>query len=246
MSPTLIWPFIILQVATVVAIVLFLRMLLHRQLEIGMRRIKNLDQENLKKEVKLNAELEKLNKEYDAKIEDARRQADILVNTAKEDAKKMRDSEREKAKEEAKRIIASALQEKEKALKEAGKTVYARAVDFAVMILKRVFSEGELSGLRGAVTKEVIAGLFESDSVRELVEKSKGAAEVVTADKLTAKDEEYILKTIEKEAKEKAKVKFIVDKDVLGGLVLKIGKSVIDAGLVCRINKAAAEIKDEI
>ena len=65
MPTILIWPFIVLQVATVAAIILFLRMLLHKQLEMGMKRIKRLDQENLNKEVILNEKLEQLNREYE-------------------------------------------------------------------------------------------------------------------------------------------------------------------------------------
>ena len=245
MATTFIWPFIILQCVTVVVIVLFLRMFLHRQLEIGMGRIKRMDKENLEKEVELNDRLEKLNEEYDMKIQNAEKQADSLINMAKETAKKMRDSERVKAKEEAKRIIASALQEKEKVLSEATRMVNSKAVDFSILILERVFSEDELSGLRRRVTKEVTGVLFGSDNVGELIRKNKDI-EVVTADKLTAPDRKYILKMIEKQAKGKVNVKFVVDKSILGGLILKIGGSMIDGGIAYRVNKAVLELREEI
>jgi F-type H+-transporting ATPase subunit delta len=245
MPTILIWPFIVLQVATVAAIILFLRMLLHKQLEMGMKRIKRLDQENLNKEVILNEKLEQLNREYEEKIKKAEEEAKILVNEAKDDIKKMRDAERLKAKEETKKIIANALREKEKVLEGAKRAVHRKAADFAAVILKRIFSESDLSALRGNVTKEIIPAVFESDKVSRLLKKN-GDVEVITADKLTDEEKEHILKMIKKHGGGKEEVRFTVDEDVLGGLILKIGESIIDGGIAHRINKAAMEVKDEI
>ena len=54
MVSRLIWPLVILQIATVAAIIFLLRVFFYRQLDIGMKKIRRLDQENLKKEADLN------------------------------------------------------------------------------------------------------------------------------------------------------------------------------------------------
>jgi len=245
MPKILIWPFIILQVATVAAIVLFLRMLLYRQLETGMKRIKKIDQENLKKEAVLNEKVERMNREYEEKMIKAEQEAALLVSSAKEDIKKMRSFERMKAKEEAKKIIANALQEREKVLKGAKSEVRGKAVDFAVVLLKHVFSEKELSALRSDAAEEAMDDLLSSDNVRKLLGKGEDI-EVTTADELTDKAKEHVQKVIDRHGGSGAKVKFTIDASVLGGLVLRIGESVIDGGIARRIDNAAMELKDEM
>ncbi|MBL7073283.1 MAG: F0F1 ATP synthase subunit delta [Candidatus Omnitrophica bacterium] len=245
MSPTLIIPFVLLQIATVVAIVLFLRMLLHKQLEVGLRRIKKLDKENLAKEASLNEKIETIAKEYGVKVSQAEKEAVEIINAAKEESKKVRDTARVRAKEEAKRIIASSMQEKERVMKEADREIARQAVDSAALILRRVFSDEELSGLRSGISKDVIETLLEADNVRALISKNKDM-EIITADKLSKQDEEYILKIIKKNSEEEKKVLFSMDKNVLGGLILKIGESIIDGGVAYRLQKAVLEMKEEI
>jgi len=245
MSPTLIIPFVLLQIATVVAIVLFLRMLLHKQLEAGLLRIRKLDKENLTKEAELNEKIEKNAKEYGAKIAEAEREAIKIINSAKEETKQMRDTARLRAKEEAKRIIASSMQEKEKVLKEARREIERKAIDLASLLLRHIFSDRDLAGLRCEISKEVIETLVASDNVRVLISANKNI-EITTADKLNKQDEEYIEKVIKKNTNEKTKVEFNIDKNVLGGLVLKIGESIVDGGIAYRLHKAVLEMKEEI
>lgn len=245
MQTILVWPFVILQIATVTAIVMFLRMILHKQLEVGMHRIKGMDQENMKKEVYLNERLEKLNREYAQKIKSAEDQANSLLNMTKESVKKMLDAERIKAKDEAKKVIANALQEKEKVLREVESFVNKKALEFAELILKRVFKDTELAAFKTKITKEVIDLLFASENVRTLLEKHT-KAQVVTAEELSKQDKEYILKKTEGFSGRNVTFEFFVDETILSGIVLKIGESTIDGSISWRINKAASQVKEEI
>ncbi|MFH1798447.1 MAG: F0F1 ATP synthase subunit delta [Candidatus Omnitrophota bacterium] len=245
MQAILVWPFVLLQIATVVAIVMFLRMVLHRQLEIGINRIKKMDKDNLEKEVKLNNRLEKFNKEYEEKMRIAEKQADDLLNLARESSKKIRDEERAKAKEEAKKIIANALREKESILKEAARELDRKASEFAEVILKRVFSEKELSGFRVSAVREIVDALVGTENIRELLEKHK-QVKVLTTDKLSAQDEAYVIKAIEAHGGGGTEVEFTIDPSVLGGVLFKIGPSTIDGGIAARIRNAAMAVKEEI
>lgn len=245
MVSRLIWPLIILQIATVVAIVLFLRMLLHKQLELGIKRIKKLDEENLKKEALLNERLQRLDKECTMKLGEAEQEARTLIDAAKEELKKMREEERVRAKEEAKRIIAGGLQEKEKLMKESRQDIFDKAVIFAQQVLRRMFSEKDLEGLRGKISKEVVDFLAQSKQIDELLADNK-SVEIITAAPLTEEHKKGILKIIKDKAKSDLDVKFNVDKDAIGGLVLKIGKQVIDGSITYRINQTAQEVKEEI
>ena len=138
MPASFIGPFIVLQIATVIAIVMFLRMLLHKQLEIGLKRIKKMDQDNLEKEDMLNSKVQKLNEEYEKKMEDAERQSDALIGMAKDDSKKLREEERNKAKEEAKKIIASALEERDRITHQTKSEISRKSIGFSVKILKQI------------------------------------------------------------------------------------------------------------
>ncbi len=241
----LIGPFIVLQVATVVAILLFLRVLLHRQLEMGMQRIKRLDKENLEKEAELNDKMEKLTREYDARIDAAQKEAVAMIESAKEDSKRMRDAERVKAKEESKKIIANALEEKEKIMKSAQREIYKKAVEFSIEMLKRMFSRPELASFRSKISDDVIDDLLKSDNVKALFKKDV-VIEVITSDELAPGAKERIIKAVEGEAGPGANIKFTIDKEMLGGLVLKAGESIIDGGIAHRVSKAALELREEM
>ena len=238
-----IWPFIVLQAATVVAIILFLRMLLHKQLEVGVKRIQKLDQENLKKETELNKKLQELDREYKDKIEEARRETKSMIETAKEEVKKMREEEQIKAKEAAKRTIASALREKEKLKRETEREAFNKGIDLSTLILKRIFSENELKDFRCKVSREVIDTLINSKQIDESLQKNK-APEVITADPLPDEEKKHIVKIIEKKSGGKTKVTFTVDKSALGGIVLKIDEQIIDGSIAYRVDKAAMEMRE--
>jgi F-type H+-transporting ATPase subunit b len=244
MSGSMIIPFVILQIATVVAIVMFLRMLLHKQLEIGMDRIKKMDKDNLEKEVLLNEKLDKLRKEYESKIKEAERQADLMLSLAKDDVKKMRDEEREKAKDESKKIIAGANKEKEKVLNETKSEIYRKAVEFSVKILRRILSDEDLSALRRKTAKDAISAVLDMPEIKELLDKHR-EAEIITADDLPEEDKTHIAEAVKAISLGKADVKFSRDKNALGGLLIKIGASTIDATLIARVAVTAKEMKGE-
>ena len=245
MPSHIIWPFVFLQIATVVAIVFFLRMLLHKQLEIGMSRIKKLDRENLQKEAELNEQLAKLNREYDERIRTAEEHAESLVASAKEETKKMREDEREKAKEEARRIIASALSEKENVLKDSQKNLQMKAIEASEAILRQIFSNKELSGLRQKATKIAMQEFLGSENIINLF-KENSEAEVITAGLFDKKDKEGIEKDIEKKSGNKINIKFSEDKEILGGIIIKVGGRIIDGGLYSRIAKVVMEMKENV
>ncbi|MCK5450830.1 MAG: F0F1 ATP synthase subunit delta [Candidatus Omnitrophica bacterium] len=244
MSASMVGPFVILQVATVIAIVMFLRVLLHKQLEVGLKRIKKIDQENLKKEMGLNEKLAKLDKEYVEKIESAEKQADLLLRMAKEDGKRIREEDREKAKEEARKIIASALQEKERVRNLVKSEIREKAVDFAVDLVKRVFSNKEMMDIKTKSVKKAILDLMEAKNVTTLIIKNK-KIEIITADKFSQKDKDQIRGYIEKGCGEKIDVKFGVGEDIWGGFILKTGESIIDGTLMTKVLDAAKEVKEE-
>jgi len=245
MSGRLILPFIILQAATVVAIVLFLRMILNKQLEVGIRRIKKLDQENLKKEAHLNEKLQQLEKDCNIKIKEAQREAGVMLDSAKEDLKKMREEERLKAKEEAKKIITSALYEKEKIMKEQKHLVFDKAIDFSQQILRLMFQERDFSDLKLKVSKEVIDFLADSKQIEEMLKADK-SLEIITAEPLTEDDKNRMMKILKDKSGGKTSAAFKVDKGAVGGLILKAGKQIIDGSMAHRIHKAAERIKEDI
>jgi F0F1-type ATP synthase membrane subunit b/b' len=243
MGIRVIWPFIILQVATVVAILFFIRSLLHKQLDIGLKRIKKLDEENLKKSTELNTKVEQLGKDYETKITDGEARAREMLEAAKEEVKKIHEAERIKAKDEAKRIIANALHEKEKLIKEAQQHLFEKAIDLSGEILKRVFSDDELKGMRGKIAGNVMGFLTDSEEVKKLL-KTEKAIEVVSSDTLSENDKNRLIKILEAgSGGSEIKVKFSVDKGTLGGLVFKMGRQIVDGSIANRVHKAAQELR---
>jgi len=236
-------PFIILQVASVVAIIVFLRILLRKQLETGYKRIQMLDQSNLRKETSLNDRRKQLDAEYKTRMAEAEERTQVMIEKVKEDIKKMREDERVKIKDEAKRTIASALQQKEQVLKESERLIFSKGIDLATVIVKQMFSDEGLKGLRSKLSKEVVNALVDSGQVKESLKTNKSVS-VISADALGTEDKKTITEKINKVSDGKVKIQFSVDKGTGGGLVFKIGDKIIDGSLAYRINKAAREIKE--
>jgi F0F1-type ATP synthase membrane subunit b/b' len=233
---------IVLQVGAVVTIALFLKMLLHKQLEIGMRRIKKLDEDNLAKEAQLNDKLEALNAECTRKLAAAEKESAKMIESAKEESRLMREDERAKAKEEAKRIITGAIKEKEKSLKDMEHKIFYKGLDLSTDIVKRIFSAEDLQGLKLKVSKEVIDAICATEQVRSLIAGSD-KAEVITPQPLP-EDQKKRLAAVLSEGPRKVNIKFTEDSKVLGGLILKIGEEIIDGSLAYRVTKAANELRE--
>ncbi len=238
-------PFIFLQIASVMAIFFFLRMLLHKQLEIGIRRIKKMDEDNLKRETELNEKLKNHDKEYAVKIGEAEKSARAIVEEAKEEVKKLREEGRIRAKEESKKIITSGLQEKEKVLSEADSYIMSKSVDVTQELLKKMFSEDDLRQFRVKLSKDVIDYIVGTKEIEGLL-KDNESAEVISAEPLTDQEKKYILKAIKEKGNAKTEVKFTMDKGLTGGLTLKIDKQIIDGSIAYRVNKAAAALKKDL
>ena len=238
----MILPLILVQVAAVVAIVFFLRTLLHKQLELGMNRIKRIDADNIRKEAELNEKLEFLKKEYQKKIGEAEQKAAALVEAAKEEARAVREDERQRAKDEARKIISGAMQQKEKALEEMEEEIFSEGLDLAERIVGMMFSDEDLKELKKKVSREVIDVLARSERVRELLEKNDGI-EVLSGEPLSEADRQHLEKVFA-ELYGGKKMIFNTDKDMLGGLMLKAGGEIVDGSIAYRIRKAAMEIRE--
>ena len=243
MITRLMWPFIILQIATVVAIVLFLRSLLHNQLEIGLKRIQKLDQENLEKNTELNKGLAELEKERETTLADTEHKVKVMLEKAQEEIRKMREEERVRLKTEAKKIIAGALQQKDKMLKDSDYEVFNKGVDLSKHILERIFSDSELKDFNAKISKDVIDFITNSEQAEKFF-KGKEDLEVVSVEAIGSEEKKCITKAVKDKSASDTKVTFTVDKNILGGIVLRADKQVLDASIACRISKAVNALRE--
>jgi len=243
MVTRLMWPFIILQIATVVAIVIFLRSLLHKQLEVGLKRIQKLDQENLKKNTELNKRLDELSKERETTLADAKHNIKVMLEKAQEEIRNMREDERGRLKIEAKKIIAGALHQKEQMIKDVNYEVFNKGIDLSIQILETIFSDSELKDFSTKILKDIISFLTDSEQA-ETFFKGKEDLEVVSAEALGSEEKKHITNAIKDKSASNAKVTFTVDRNILGGIILKADKQVLDASIACRVNKAVVALRE--
>ena len=130
-------------------------------------------------------------------------------------------------------------------LGESQDEVRKQAVDFSVELVKRVFSEKELSGFRDKITREILSVLVSNDSVKEAIKKN-GTIEIITAEKFAKKDRSYIAEEVAKNCGSGIGIKFSVQKDIMAGLILKTGESIINGGVMHRIVEMAKKMKEEL
>ncbi len=106
-----IWQLILIQLVTFIFIILFLRWLLSTHIGQALKRLQQLNQQNMEKEKALKEELERAAKEVKRKLEEGHQQAEDIRKQARVDSEKDRENMLIRAKEEAQVMVSGAVRD---------------------------------------------------------------------------------------------------------------------------------------
>jgi len=238
------WGLILIQVFTIVAIVMVLRVLLHKQFTSAMSRLKNLDEDNLKKQQELDRRLKEAEGERRSRMSQAEDEAQRIMERAKMESKELVDKVKIESKEESKRIINDVLDQKEAILKEYKMEIEEKVISFSKELVKTILDDEILSVVKSEMIKRVIAALEKADMTALSANSNK--VEIVSDKNLPEADRKRILDIMSKNGVAKKRVDFVHNSSVVGGLIIRCGEYVLDGSVSNRMQKAIPSLKEKL
>lgn len=240
----LIWYLLIIQMVAVFVILFYLRWLLYGDVTKALKRLQKRNQENLEREKALKEELERAKREAKREVEEGRQQARNIKDQSKETAEKNSEEILIKTRKEVKRLINEAARDCQK--KEAELTVgmQTKAVYLAIDIVKYVFTEENQDILHSELINDLLTEIEKITEDKMKAEGNKG--EITSACKLNDGQKKKLTKILSSKLGKEVELSEKVDKDIVAGLVIKLGGFVIDGSLKNKFKRILPLLKEKV
>ena len=240
---------VFIQIITFVLLIAVLRWLLYRHIARSLRRLKQLNQQNLEKERTLREELQRAKREAEREIQEGRAQAEQIKEQARRQAEKEREEIFAQARKEAKRIIVEAERENQKKRLELTLNMQERSVYLATQMIRYIFGEKGKEQLHAQLIGELIeeVGSLDSKNIKKqsMDISAINRAEVITAFSLEHRQKEKLTKYLSDKLDRNISLNETIDPEIIAGLVIKMGRFVIDGSIKNKLKKILPLLKEE-
>ena len=240
-----IWQLILIQIATFVSIILFMRWLLYSHIRRALERLQHLNQQNLEKEKALKEEMERARKQVEAEISNSKVQVDAIKEQAMEDAENIRREMLEASRNEADRIISEGVRESQRKHEELLLQMQDKAVYMAVDIVKYIFTENNSKVLHNQIIDELIESIAEIEEGK--IKAHGDHVEIICAYPLEEVHKERLKQALSQKLSRNIILDVKLDAEVVAGLVIKLsGFAVIDGSIKNRLKIISPQIREKI
>ncbi len=235
---------VLIQIATFGLIILLLRWLFYNQISRALKRLQQLNQQNLEKEKVLKEELKRAKKEVENEISQGKAQAKTIRDQARSEAEKARRGILEAARGEAKRIISEGERENQRRNKELLMQMQDKAVYLAIDIVRYIFTEKSLQILHTHLIEEFIDNIAELD--KEKIRAQNDLGEIVCAYPLEKGQKQRLQKVLSGKLDRNITLEEKLDKEVVAGLILRLsGFAVIDGSVKNKFKRILPIMREE-
>jgi len=226
----------------VLAIVIFgIHFFVRVNMSKAIARIQQIEAEVRKKEESIRREIEEHEKEFAHKKAEAENALQQQKEASEKEINMMKEQILGDARKESERIIAAAKRNEEKMRQQVLQEMEGKAVDYGAQLFRLVFSEKVTEGLNRQFIDELLDALQEIDSTSITVNAED--IQFTTSHPLAADQKERLTKLLEEKFNVKVKIEEKINKELLAGIVFKLGSLEIDGSLLNRFHEAVAEIK---
>lgn len=219
-----------------------LRKMFTSNLSQGLSRLNSLVEENLIKESQLREELERAKQERAGEVRKGREEAEKIIETARKEAEVIRKKIEEEAKLKAEKILAQGKEELEKLKVGLDRHIKEEAVRLGAQMI-----EGILTSLE----KETVHRQFIQEALRNIkdLEKEKFCSfsdkiKVISSLPLIDSERQQLKSILESKLEREISFTEEVRDQLIIGIILEIGKLVVDCSLKNRLEKAVSLIKE--
>jgi len=229
------WQVILIQVVTLGILLVLLYLLYRRQLSFALKRLQQLHQQNLDKEVTLNRELEHAKQQRQAEIEKGRQEVKKLKDDAREEAEKLREQMLTKAKQEAGALLTDAARERDALKHQLSSEIQESSVNLACGMIREIFSQEARQELERELVDELIVELRKIEKEKLKVQIKE--AEVVSSCPLLDNQKNAIREIIQDAVGHHIQLEERTDASIISGLVINLGGLVLDGSLSNKLRK---------
>ena len=226
---------IIIQVITFLAIVLVLRKLLYAETAREAKRLRELKEENARRENELQKKIEEADRAYQEKIVRAKEDTRRMRQEADKELDGLRKDTLDKAKEEADRVVSAAINAKDKMRDEVANEMRKKVPALAAQIFRELVSPKAKEITHRELVRAVVNEVKKADKARFDMKVKKG--ELVSAYPLARGEKSELLSSLAKQMKQKVTFDEKEDKNLVAGVVIKLGALVIDGSLENRLRQ---------
>ena len=227
---------IIVLVITNLGLFFILRVIFNKQLDVAIKRLQKLHQENLDREAKLKKEYEVAQEEHRQEVERGRQEATRIKEIAKESMNRLKDETLAKSKERAEAMLVAAKKEAEEYQNQAKQDLEKKAVKLSLELVKSTFSSEAMEPLQDQFIAEIIAVIEEMDDPR--LKMQNGEVKFAAAVELSDKQKTALLNCLNHKTGRQLKLEITKEEGLVAGLIINFGELVLDASLQNRMKRA--------
>jgi len=218
---------------------------IHRLLQIdtlkAVARIQQVEAEVRKKEEGIRREIEEHEKEFARKKAEAEDALQKQKEASEKEVGVLRDQVLGEARKESERILSTAKRNEEKLRQQVLQEMEGKAVDYGTQVFKLVFSEKVTESLNKQFIDELLDALQEVDGSSITVDTSD--VQFTTSQPMDPEQKGRLEKLLQEKFNVQIKVEEKINKDLMAGIIFKLGSLEIDGSLLNRFHEAAAEVK---
>jgi F-type H+-transporting ATPase subunit b len=234
---------IFIQAVVFVIVIIVLKRILYSDTRSALNRLKEMDEENRKREGELKKKEEELEKEHQEKLRQAEEEIKRLKQEAGKEAEKTKQEILDKAEEKSRQIIKAAYSSKETMQEEIAEELKKDAIEFCCALISQAFTAKQLSQLQQGLIEDVIRQI-ESLNPGDLCScPEKG--ELIFNYPLTENEKTDIMKGLSKKASREISLKEEKDAGLIAGVIVRMGNLVIDGTILGALQEAAEGLKNQ-
>jgi len=234
-------PIVIANAVALAVIIAGIRFFVKASMTKAVARIQQVEAEVRKKEEGIRREIEEHEKEFSRKKAEAENALQQQKEASEKEISAMKEQVVGDAKKESERILSAAKRNEEKLRQQVLQEMEGKAVDYGAQVFKLVFSDKLTESVNRQFIDELLDALQEVDSTSITVDSAD--VQFTTSHPMAADQKERLEKLLEEKFNVKIKVEEKVNKDLLAGIMFKLGSLEIDGTLLNRFQEAASEVK---
>ncbi len=235
---------VFIQIATFILIIVLLRWLFYNQISRALKRLQQLNQQNLEKERVLKEELKRAKQEVENEIKQGKAESESIKEQARSEAEKTRRGILETARTDAKRIVSEGERESQRKYKELLVQIQDKAVYLALDVVRYIFTQESLKVLHIHLIEEFIDNISKLD--KEKIRAQSDLGEIVCAYSLDKNQKQRLQKILSDKLGRNITLGEKLDQGIVAGLILKLsGFAVIDGSVKNKFKKILPLMKEE-
>jgi F0F1-type ATP synthase delta subunit len=227
--------------AVLAGVLLLIRRVLHGDTMRAVDKINLVEAEVRKKEESIRHEIEQHEKEFLRMKSEAEESLQKQKEQMEKELALLRERITADAKKEGERIMDQARRNEEKFRQSLVQDMEEKSVQYGAQVFNLVFSEHINEVMNEHFVGELLDALEEVDAGTITVEGAEG--EFISSHPLAPAQKQRLEKLLEDKFGVKISIVEKIQKDLLAGLLFKLGSLEIDGSLLSRFREAAAEVK---